>query len=246
MFPSHDQRWQPYVKNPIKEPTTPLDKDSILRGSLKAPTSAAEDVARLTKYFFDFKNPNGLLFIGKQNLLSRISPKTEASFGLGYGGASRDIDITGVVGGSFTGDTSINKSNGAVNAGIYTPLSTLAQAGVGFTGTHLNKQGLDPTGLIPSLSINKYQDVIRESNKSIPENPKVPLSLARKASRANQRAARATSNLLNQQEKTRSVISSNPERRDLFTNQASIRTFQTVGNLLTPFRNAVSTINLRS
>jgi hypothetical protein len=36
--------------------------------------------------------------------------------------------------------------------GLYTPLSTVAQAGVGFTGIHLNKQGLDPTGLIKSIS----------------------------------------------------------------------------------------------
>jgi hypothetical protein len=200
---------QPYIKNPIQSPTTPLNQDSILRGGLEAPISAAEDVARLTKYFFDFRNPNGLLFVGKQNLLSRISPKTEASFGLGYGGASKDIDITGVVGGSFTGDISINKSNGAINAGVYTPLSTLAQAGVNFAGIHLNKQGLDPTGLIPTLSVNKYQDVIRESNKSIPEDPKVPLSLAKKASRANQKAARANSNFLNQQTKTDTELNTN-------------------------------------
>ena len=43
--------------------------------------------------------------------------------------------------------------------GLYTPLSTVAQAGVGFTGIHLNKQGLDPTGLIKSISQKKYSGV---------------------------------------------------------------------------------------
>lgn len=124
---------QPYVKNPIKEQTTPIDEDSILRGGLKAPSSAVEDVSRLTKYFFDFRNPNGLLFTTKQNTLSNIAPRTEASVG-------------------------------PLNEGAYTPLSTLTQAGVGFLGTHLNKQGLDPTGLNSSLSIRKYQDVVSLNN----------------------------------------------------------------------------------
>ena len=127
---------QPYIKNPIIDEPGKLsfvDDDFLLRGGLRAPINAAEDVARLTKYMFDFKSPKGLLFIAKQNLLSRVAPKTEASFGAGYAGA---------------------------NAGLYTPLSTLAQAGVGFLGIHLNKNGIDPTGLISNLSIRKYEDVI--------------------------------------------------------------------------------------
>ena len=114
--------------------------------------------------FVLFKNPKGLLFTAKQNLLSRVSPKTEASFGLAYG-------------------------NGTINAGVYTPLSTLAQAGVVAFGGHLEKQGLDPTGTfreladssitryantgtqIPEasrssiLAINKYQDVVYNNNR---------------------------------------------------------------------------------
>ena len=97
---------------------------------------------------FDLKSPSGLLFTAKQNLLSRVAPKTEASKGIGYAG-------------------------GALNEGVYTPLSTLAQAGVGFAGIHLNKQGLDPTGLIDALSIKKYEEVI----KSQDENRLVTLSL---------------------------------------------------------------------
>ena len=130
---------QPYIrKSLIKTPTNPAyNNEFIIRGGIEAPLSAAEDVVRLTKYFIDVQNPQGLLFIAKQNILSRTGTKTEASKGLGYAG-------------------------GALNEGAYTPLSTLAQAGVGFAGVHLNKQGIDPTGLFPLLDIKKYQDVIIE------------------------------------------------------------------------------------
>jgi hypothetical protein len=112
--------------------------DFVLRGGIEAPLSAAEDVARLTKYFINIKNPSGLLFTAKQNLLSRVGTKTEASKGLGYAG-------------------------GALNEGAYTPLSTLAEAGIVWAGGHVNKQGLDPTGLFSAASINKYQDVISQN-----------------------------------------------------------------------------------
>jgi len=133
---------QPFIKNPIiNEPNVfgSSNNDFLLRGGVQSPLRAAEDVARLAKYLFNPKSPSGLLFIAKQNLLSRISVKTEASTGGGYGG-------------------------GAINEGIYTPLSTLAQAGVGFLGIHLNKQGIDPTGLINSLSINTYESVIKRQD----------------------------------------------------------------------------------
>jgi hypothetical protein len=112
--------------------------DFIVRGGIEAPLSAAEDVARLAKYFINIKNPSGLLFTAKQNLLSRVGTKTEASKGLGYAG-------------------------GALNEGAYTPLSTLAEAGIVWAGGHINKQGLDPTGLFSFASINKYQDIISQN-----------------------------------------------------------------------------------
>jgi hypothetical protein len=131
---------QPYVQNPIQlEINNPsFYNDFILRGGILAPIEAANDVVRLSKYFADIQNPNGILFTAKQNLLSRIGAKTETSKGIGYAG-------------------------GALNEGVYLPTSTVAQAGVGFTGTHLNKQGIDPTGLFPGLGIKKYQDVIFEN-----------------------------------------------------------------------------------
>jgi hypothetical protein len=109
---------QPYVENPIPEKikSNLANKDFLLRGGLKAPLDAIKDVKRLTKWFFDTKNPSGFLFIAKQNLLSRIAVRTQAS---GF------IDV-------------------GVNEGLYTPLTTLGQAGLGFTGLHLPKQGIIP------------------------------------------------------------------------------------------------------
>jgi hypothetical protein len=137
---------QPYIKKGLlNDSLNPsLYNDFVLRGGILAPLSAVEDVARLTKYFADIKNPTGLLFTAKQNLLSRTGTKTEASKGAGYAG-------------------------GALNEGAYTPLSTLAEAGVVFAGGHLNKQGIDPTGLIPGLGIITYQDAIKENqfNRSL-------------------------------------------------------------------------------
>jgi hypothetical protein len=133
---------QPYIQTPIDGESgisTSGNTDFLLRGGIQAPLNAAKDVARLTKYMFSTKSPSGLLFIAKQNLLSRVSPKTEASKGPGYAG-------------------------GNLNAGVYTPLSTLAQAGVGFLGIHLNKQGLNPFDGSP-LSINKYEDVVKANNE---------------------------------------------------------------------------------
>jgi hypothetical protein len=135
---------QPYIKKGLVNDTLnpSLYNDFVLRGGILAPLSAAEDVARLTKYFTDLQNPNGILFSAKQNILSRTGTKTEASLSQpGYGG-------------------------GVFNEGIYTPLSTIGQSFVGLTGVHLNKQGIDPTGLIPGLGIVTYQDAIKQNQFS--------------------------------------------------------------------------------
>jgi len=110
----------------------------IIRGGTLAPLRALRDALRLTNFFTDLKSPKGLLFLAKQNLLSRIGTKTESSKGLGYLG-------------SF------------LNEGAYTPLSTIGQALIGFAGGHLNKQGLDPTGLLAFANINKYQEIIAKN-----------------------------------------------------------------------------------
>jgi len=135
---------QPYIQKSIPDgdPSNVFNTggiDSILRGGLMAPIKAANDTSRLAQMLFDWKSPNGLLFTAKENVLSRTAVKTEASKGAGYGG-------------------------GYVNAGIYTPLNTISQAGVGFTGTHLNLLGLDPSSQT-SGGLNNYFDVIKSQEK---------------------------------------------------------------------------------
>jgi len=218
----------PYIQTPIPNVTGTnfgLDsEDSILRGGLKTPSRAKDDVVRLTKYLFDVKNIDGYLFIAKQNILSRISPKTESTFGLGYGGASQNINI-------FSGEITPNQSNGSFNEGVYTPISTLIQAGIGFTGTHVNKQGIDPTGLIPTLSLNKYQEVAYKNN--LPDNNgysgQVPLSLYNRSRKATDKKNKTFQQFTTQQDKTNQTLSSNPERRELFTTRNSINVFKTIG-----------------
>ena len=173
---------QPYIKNPlIDEPgkLSHVDDDFLLRGGLRAPINAIEDVARLTKYMFDFKSPKGLLFIAKQNLLSRVSVATEASISAGYANnPSKELAWT----------------KAPLNQGIYTPLSTIVQAGVGYSGLHLNLLGINPFtpmtgivqgGFLPGIGLVRYEDVVRgetrltktiEVDKWI-VNPKPPKSV---------------------------------------------------------------------
>ena len=188
--------------------------DFIVRGGIEAPLSAAEDVARLTKYFINIKNPSGLLFTAKQNLLSRVGTKTEASKGLGYAG-------------------------GALNEGAYTPLSTLAEAGIVWTGGHINKQGLDPTGLFPEASIKKYGDVVYENNneKTNSAPPTVPDSLYRKAQRANNRLGNRIGATANQRDKTISELTYRPPTQVNFSTSpdASARP-----NSLVKFQNKIN------
>ena len=106
---------QPYIKTPIPDSFNNLqlsNDDFILRGGVLTARNSATDVLRLGKMFADTKSPNGLLFIAKQNLLSRTAVRTQTS--------------------------------GVLNEGVYTPLSTLSQAGIVALGGHVNKQGLNP------------------------------------------------------------------------------------------------------
>ena len=133
---------QPYITKNVSftndDPKSPaFYNDFVLRGGILAAVAAGEDVSRLTKYFTDLDNPVGALFATKQNILSRTGTKTEASYGSAYLGS-------------------------AVNEGVYTPLSALTQAGIGFLGSHINKQGLDPTGAFPGANIRTYQETITE------------------------------------------------------------------------------------
>jgi len=143
---------QPYIKQDIPQGDLPAKSgpDFLLRNGFLAPVDAARDVSRLTQMFFDLKSPNGPLFIAKENLLSRTAVKTEASYGPGYGGGGVNAGIYTPL--STIGQAAVGFTGGGVNAGIYTPLSTIGQAAVGFTGTHLNLLGLDPTS--PQAGVN--------------------------------------------------------------------------------------------
>jgi hypothetical protein len=144
---------QPYVTEEIPDSLTTDDlpvrsgPDFIIRGGLKAVSNALDDVARLGQMFIDTKSPSGLLFIAKENLLSRTSVKTQSSKGIGY-------------------------AEGRINQGVYTPLSTLGQALGNGLGTHLNFLGVDPTsplsgivegGLFPGAGLNTYTSILDQS-----------------------------------------------------------------------------------
>jgi len=99
-----------------------------------------EDIKRLGKWF---SQPllNGILFTAKQNLLSRTAVPAQ-------GGTSQAPKL--------------------LNEGVYTPLSTLAQAGVVAFGGHLNKQGLNPfDGVGLPYTPNLYLDKVKESNGGV-------------------------------------------------------------------------------
>jgi hypothetical protein len=128
---------QPYIQTPIPDqlPRSGTE-DFILRGGLNTIEDSATDVLRLGKYFADPRNPDGLLFIAKQNLLSRTAVRTQSSTGI-------------------------------LNEGIYTPISTLVEAGGVAFGLHVNKQGLNPFDGIGS--IGKYSEIVTP-NQSIYTN----------------------------------------------------------------------------
>lgn len=115
---------QPYIQTEIPDSFNNLGprEDFLLRGGINAVTDSLTDVKRLGKMFVDTKSPNGLLFIAKQQLLSRTAVRTQAS--------------------------------GILNEGIYSPLNTLAEAGVVAFGGHLNKQGINPFAQTGAYSNN--------------------------------------------------------------------------------------------
>jgi hypothetical protein len=96
---------QPYIKSSIPENSNQLDRsggvDFLLRGGTLTPSRAVKDVSRLTKMFFDFKSPNGVLFTAKQNLLSRTGVKTQASGILNEGVYLPTSTILQVAGNAF-------------------------------------------------------------------------------------------------------------------------------------------------
>jgi hypothetical protein len=105
---------QPYITTDIPDRIGSYigTTDFLLRGGVNAITDSLEDIKRLGKMFADTRSPNGLLFIAKQQLLSRTAVRTQTS--------------------------------GVLNEGGYSPLNTLAEAGLVAFGGHVNKQGINP------------------------------------------------------------------------------------------------------
>lgn len=168
---------QPYITKPLINNTQnpAFYSDFLIRGGILAPLAAAQDTLRLTKYFTDLNNPTGILFATKQNILSRVGVKTEA--------VRPNAAYLG----------------GVLNEGVYLPTSTIAQALVGFTGTTLNKQGIDPTGLIPFLSIEKYQEAVYKKNQIQVAGTSIPKSVQRKVDKINQNIIKTNDNLIQTQ-----------------------------------------------
>ena len=131
---------QPYVTTKIPESFSKIGRtggpDFLLRGGTLLPKIVVNDVSRLAKMFFDFKSPNGPLFIAKQNVLSLTNVNSEK----GYESYTQGSGVTSTLGaiGQFI------KDNVPLNQGVYTPLGTLAQAAGNGIGLHTNKQGLNP------------------------------------------------------------------------------------------------------
>ena len=106
---------QPYIISPLKEPGQFSnfygDSDFLWAGGVLGTLKASEDSSRLLKYFSDTSNISGNFFIKKQELLSKINPKTEISL------------------------------TDEPNGGIYLSDSTIFQSQKGFQGFHFLKQG---------------------------------------------------------------------------------------------------------
>ena len=128
---------QPYIqvdtKNSFDLATEELGinggTDYLLRGGSLTPQKSLQDVSRLGKWGLD-GTPPGIL-------------------GLLFTAKQNVLSETNVR----------TQAGGILNQGVYNPLSTLAQVGTVAFGDHLNKQGIDPTGLTP-LSLITYSDIV--------------------------------------------------------------------------------------
>jgi hypothetical protein len=150
---------QPYVTRDIDVKDSEVGRtggpDFLLRGGTLVPQRVKNDVSRITQMLFDFKSPNGPLFIAKQNVLSLTSNNFKAGFETlslrkrqeGLSSIAKDIDSIG---------TFVSNNIGFDKNNVYNPLSTIAQTAGGFLGLHLEKQGLLP----PIQGPSRYLDFI--------------------------------------------------------------------------------------
>ena len=72
---------QPYIQKDIPDGFSTLgaNEDFLLRGGINIVSDTKDDIIRLGKMFTDLKSPSGLLFIAKQQILSRTAVRTQTS-----------------------------------------------------------------------------------------------------------------------------------------------------------------------
>ena len=142
---------QPYITSPIPD----LDKESgefgflnqdfILRGGSKAVVNSIKDVERLGKYFLDIRNPSGLLFFAKQNLLSRTAVRTQASGKLVNEGAYTPLSTLAQAGGNafglYVNKQGLNPFNGLGSLRTYNDVIN-PELGEAFSIKSINKNRL--------------------------------------------------------------------------------------------------------
>ena len=149
--------------------------DFLLRGGYLLPRQVVRDTSLILK---KFTQTQGVLFTIKQNVLSLTNPNSEVGYVSYTQEDSGEESQLGAIG-------SFIKNNIAINQGIYTPLSTLAQSISSPLGAHLNKQGLNPfkgtTAGAPDgntpLGLPTYLNTIASS---VPSEPKSRLLSLRK------------------------------------------------------------------
>ena len=130
---------QPYIVAKIPDDLSDVGRtggpDFLLRGGTLLPKIIARDVSRMTQMFFDFKSPNGPLFVAKQNVLSLTNVNSE----VGYESYKPEEN-----GGVLSAIGEFIKTNVPLNQGLYLPLSTIGQSATNPLGIHLVKQGWNP------------------------------------------------------------------------------------------------------
>jgi len=134
---------QPYVIKKIPSSFQDVGRtggpDFLLRGGTLFPRAVINDVSRMTQMLFDFRSPNGPLYIAKQNVLSLSNVNTSTGY-IPWSGS----DSGGGGGNPATAIGQFIADNLAMNQGVFTPLSTLASVVGTGVGIHPNKQGLNP------------------------------------------------------------------------------------------------------
>jgi hypothetical protein len=116
--------------------------DFLVRGGLLLPTIVSKDAVRMSRFL---SSQNGLFFVLKQQLLSRVSTRSEYA-GQGIGGL--------------------------LNDSVYNPLSTVLGAVGAPFGLHTNKQGLNPlAGIFKEYTPDRYYSYIANDNTEIKNKP---------------------------------------------------------------------------